>query len=194
MNKEFTNKEIIEMLGGHAKKKNEALNFLYKKVRQALKGIIFKDSGNTSDLDEIVQDAIIAFYENIVVSGIELKGEAVGYICQVGKYMWYKRNGKKTQNSFSIDTIPDESFVVPPEDLLDSNVESFQLIEKLMNGMGRICKQILIQSFYEKKPMDQIAENSGLKNAQNARNKKYKCLKKLRELAEASGHFSNMKN
>ena len=51
-----------------------------------------------------------------------------------------------------------------------------------LSNLGEPCKTILVQYYYMKQTMQEIAAMFHYTNAENAKNQKYKCLQRLKKL------------
>ncbi len=143
--------------------------------------------------DDILQDAIIVWYEKVKNQKFELQTTISGYIYTVGKYIWYNRQRKNKRivpNALQEAMMKEEGFT--EEDFELFHVDKTNLVEQLLEEVGTSCKKILIESIYMKNSMQEIAISNNLKNEQVARNKKSKCLQKLRKIIEASPYFKNV--
>jgi len=169
------------------------LRFLYAEVQPSLTKFILSNNGSSDDVEDIIQDAIIVFYEKVKNNQLQLEKTVSGYIYTVGKYMWYnklRKNKKQVRlenNDFS--KIGLDEFDI---ELFHTNETSF--VKELLSKIGKACQTVLQQSVFEKIAMDQIAQLNGYKNEQIARNKKYRCLKELRTVIEQSTQYQTIVN
>ena len=190
-NKTFTDEEVIEVIEQSSAALDDVLKYLYQKISTSLKPLVLSEGGSIDDVEDVVQDAVIVFYEKIKNKELRLHSTVLGYIYIVGKYIWNNKRRKKRKQLHLVDDR------VKTEDAEDFDVELFDINEKafvgeLMSQLGTGCQKVLTQSIYEQLSMEQIAEQNGYKNEQIARNKKYKCLKQLRKIIESSERFQSM--
>ncbi|MAP55436.1 sigma-70 family RNA polymerase sigma factor [Altibacter sp.] len=170
------------------KNNNEfVLNRLYQENFRKVELFILKNNGTMPYAKDIYQEAFITVWKNIRNDRFTPENETAiqGYLYQIAKNKWldYLRSGhyKKTValqslHSASQEEAPPE--IQPREDqaepVLRNALDSF-------NAMGTSCKQLLIQFYFEKKSMREIADSLKIDEA-SARNKKYRCMQKLRSL------------
>jgi len=64
--------------------------------------------------------------------------------------------------------------------------EQMERVQRMMQQIGEICRQILLLSEYEGRSAVEIAAAVGFSNANSVNSKKYTCLQKLRELMNAA--------
>lgn len=186
----FSNKEILEVLKGKdSKKKDEVFRYIYKELNESLKKFILSNGGNKEDVHDVIQDAIIIYYEKVQDASLEIHSTVLGYIYQTGKYIWYDRRFKlKKHPHIEIDS-NDDRLISNDEGFDMFHIDKTVFVKKLFLLIGEKCKKILIQSVYENKSMEEVAKLNGFKNSQVARNKKHKCLKKLKEIIKTSTYF-----
>lgn len=167
------------------------LHFLYNEVSPTLKQYITNNNGGISDAEDIIQDAIIVFYEKVKQKKIELHSNVIGYIYITGKNMWHNRLRKDKKiihsNDEELSKIGLEAFEI---DFFD--VDEIHFVNELLKELSSSCQTVLTQSIYEKKAMTEIAEINGYKSEQIARNKKYKCLKQLKNIIESSNYYKTI--
>jgi len=189
----YSDSEIISILTSRKKHEDAVLRFLYAEVQPSLTKFILSNNGSSDDVEDIIQDAIIVFYEKVKNNQLQLEKTVSGYIYTVGKYMWYnklRKNKKQVRlenNDFS--KIGLDEFDI---ELFHTNETSF--VKELLSKIGKACQTVLQQSVFEKIAMDQIAQLNGYKNEQIARNKKYRCLKELRTVIEQSTQYQTIVN
>jgi len=63
--------------------------------------------------------------------------------------------------------------------------DDFSHMLKLLNALGEICKEIILDSEYWGYSSEEIARRISFANARSVNSKKYACLKKLRDLLKA---------
>ena len=189
----YSDSEIISILTSQKKHEDAALRFLYAEVQPSLTKFILSNNGTSDDVADIIQDAIIVFYEKVKNNTLQLERTVSGYIYTVGKYMWYNKLRKSKKHvrleNKDFSKIGLDEFDI---ELFHTNETSF--VKELLSKIGKACQTVLHQSVFEKIAMDQIAQLNGYKNEQIARNKKYRCLKELRSVIEQSTQYQTIVN
>lgn len=170
---------------------SQVLKYLYSITDKSLRDFIIANNGTQSIADDILQDAIIVWYEKVKNQEFRLQTTISGYIYTVGKYIWYSKQRKNKEI-----VAADFTNAFDKDDFIEQDFELFQidktnLVSALLDEIGKPCRKILTESIYMKKSMQEIAESNNLKNEQVARNKKSKCLQKLRKIVETSPYFKN---
>lgn len=187
-----TDDKLIDMLKSQSKHEyNEALTFIYSKNYNKVESYILKNSGTIVDAEDIFQDGLIAFYEQVVKGSFRGNSAIATYLFAICKNLWYKklrRAYKKNETYGTEIEITDDGNIVIDTLIKDEETKSLM---SLLDKIGESSKQILILYYYEKKKMKEIAEIMNLENQQVAKNKKFRSLKKLRELAAKIPEMEN---
>lgn len=139
------------------------------------------------DAADCFQDAVIAFYKNIVSGRLqELTCSIRTYLFSIGKRLVYRRNHQRQREQPT-----DHEAGVQPADELDwSLIDRFEhehqrsVLLAAMNKLGEPCRKILTLYYYHHYPMNSVAESVGLPSAGATRIKKMRCLKELKKLVK----------
>ena len=184
----FSDTEIMEMIAASDEVVNDkALRYLYREYYGVMENMILKNNGSGADAEDIFQDALISFYNQVKNGGLQLTCTIKTYIYSICRNLWLMRL-KKNQRTTTLQEY--EEFVDVDDDVLDSieSTEQSSVIAQLLDQLGGDCKKVLIYFYYEKMKMAQITEIMGYKNPQIAKNKRLRCMNRLRKMAlEHSG-------
>ncbi|PPK84784.1 RNA polymerase sigma factor (sigma-70 family) [Neolewinella xylanilytica] len=140
-----------------------------------------------ADAADCFQDAVIAFYKNIVSGKLqELTCSIRTYLFSIGKRLVYRRN-KKRQREPATDH---EAGINPADELDWSLIDRFEhahqqeVLQTAMNKIGSPCREILTLYYYHHYPIESITESVGLPSDGATRIKKMRCLKELKKLVK----------
>lgn len=186
----YSDLEILNAIK-EALDEDSVLEFLYVSVKDSLFPFILSNNGTADDADDILQDAIIVFYEKAKSQEFRLQTTIVGYIYTVGKYIWLNKL-KKQKKKVPLSNENIEDIDISYLDIESHSIDISEFTKTILGTMKEGCRKILIDSIYKKMSMKEIAMEYGLKNEQIARNKKHKCLKSLRVIIEKSSYFSRI--
>ncbi len=130
---------------------------------------------------EIYQLSMVILYENIRDGKLtNLTSTLKTYLFSIG--LNKARDFKKSREKYNANLDP-LNLQLFTEDVSQEELEGkFQVIEKCLEQLGRPCKEILIDFYYFKFNMKDIAQRFGYKNPDSAKNQKAKCIKKLKVL------------
>jgi RNA polymerase sigma factor (sigma-70 family) len=136
---------------------------------------------STDEAVEIYQQAILAFYENIVSGKLSKAGSNIRtYLFAIGKNKVFELHRYQVKVRHTDHPLPDYEDISSEDP--ENNQQLIELSKACLARLGDPCRQILESYYYHKKSMQEIALRLGYKNEQTAKNQKYKCLLRLREL------------
>ena len=170
------------ILQGIRSSDDAALRHLYKVCYPFIRNLVLKNSGTIDDIDDILQEGIIVFYEKVKSDNFTITCSITTFIYSICRNIWLKNLKKKSLNipftkthesiDFTDDTIDEENIL---------NEKQRTLVVALRD-LGDPCKSILTCFYYEQFSMEKIAEKFGYTNADNAKTQKYKCLQRLKSM------------
>lgn len=145
---------------------------------------------DTAALEDIYQDAIIAFYENVSSGSVtRLKSSIATYITAIGKFMIYKHLRKNNMLT-TIDDISqneiDAAFYKYAERLEDDNEELVTGLEHALQKLGEPCQTLLRLFYYEGKDNSYIMKRLHYSSTNVVKSQKYRCLRYLKQLLQSS--------
>ncbi|MGB3801695.1 MAG: sigma-70 family RNA polymerase sigma factor [Lewinella sp.] len=140
-----------------------------------------------ADAADCFQDAVIAFYKNIVSGRLEeLTCSIRTYLFSIGKRLVYRRNQKRQRERPT-----DHEEGINPADELDwSLIDRFEhahqrdVLQAAIHKIGSPCREILTLYYYHHYPIESITESVGLPSDGATRIKKMRCLKELKKLVK----------
>lgn len=153
------------------------LHTLYKKwpdVKRYLRSL----GCNSTDAEDIFQEALVLFARKRTQSDFDLTVEPFHYVKNTCKFLWYNQSRKESKHRTSE---INDSFTEEIDDTWFEKEQQLALIEKALLKLGEKCQQLL-QLFYGKGwSMTDIAKKIGLRNDKVAKAQKYRCLTKAKE-------------
>ncbi|WP_188504963.1 RNA polymerase sigma factor [Parapedobacter pyrenivorans] len=134
-------------------------------------------------LEDIYQDAIIAFYENVRTGKVtELKSAISTYIISIGKFMLYRylRNSRPT-TSLETGDLQEIDWVISNyiENVTDED-ETVSLLQNAIKKLGEPCSTILRMFYYDDKEPTAIMKLLGYANTDVVKSQKYRCMQSLK--------------
>lgn len=142
-------------------------------------------------LEDIYQDAIITFYENVRTGKVkELKSSISTYVISIGKFMIY-RHLKRSKNQLSFDDLQQselDTFVLYIASVGEENPEVMR-VKAAIERLGEPCRRLLQLFYYEERDNASIVEALGYANTDVVKSQKYRCLKSLRSIVEKQRNY-----
>ena len=134
-----------------------------------------KNSGDNDDANDVFQEAVIVIYRKLKANELVLNCAFETYLFSVCKYLWFKQLDRQKaerdmiQDSSSYENEYDHDFM----DAADKN-ERFKLYQKHFQMLGTDCQKLL-QLFFDKISLKQIAQIMGFTSEKYVKKRKFKC-------------------
>ncbi len=141
-------------------------------------------------LEDIYQDTIIAFYENVRTGKVrELRSSISTYIIAIGKFTLFGYL-KKERAAVRINDMGTEELERVFKDYLETvrdEHESLAVVRHAIQRIGEPCRTLLQLFYYEEKDNAAIVELLGYANTNVVKSQKYRCLQTLKILVKKLG-------
>ena len=163
-----------ELLNGILRNDNVILQYIYKNFYYKVNLYVKRNNGDNDDANDIFQEAVIVIYRKLKANELVLNCSFETYLFAVCKYLWFKqltrnKNEKDLlQENFSYENDYDDF----NEDA-DKN-ERYKLYQKHFQMLGSDCQKLL-QLFFEKTSLKQIAQIMGFNSEKYVKKRKFKC-------------------
>lgn len=168
------------------------LTRMYTTIFPAIRKLVRDYGGSEDDAKDVFQDATIVIYEKAQRTDFELTSQFSTFFYGICRNLWMSRQQKKSASEV---TIPEDAKYIADEssDLNYLQVERGKLFYKALRQLGEDCQQVL-QLFFQKTPMEDIAQTMGYASEGYARRRKSQCKDRLVELIKDSPEFSELQN
>ncbi len=153
----------------------EVLIELYKAHEGMIANYVYQHSGNEDDVKDLMQDTLVAIWQNVRKPQFELSAKLSTYLFAIAKNLWLKQldKRKRTKNEDYI-TGKEVADSVDPTQRMD-----YSIVQKALDLLQDKCRNILMMFYFDGFDMDTIAKANGLASASVAKAKKHQCLKGL---------------
>ena len=150
----------------------EVLIELYKAHEGMIANHVYQHSGNEDDVKDLMQDTLVAIWQNVRKPQFELSAKLSTYLFAIAKNLWLKQldKRKRTKNEDYI-TGKEVADSVDPAQRMD-----YSIVQKALDLLQDKCRNILMMFYFDGFDMDTIAKANGLASASVAKAKKYQCL------------------
>jgi RNA polymerase sigma factor (sigma-70 family) len=145
------------------------------------------------EAEEVYQQTMIIFYENIIFGKVTaITTDVKTYVFGIGKNKIREimRNKKPADLSTQTDYLVDTSLFHGNDDQEYEN--KLNMVEHCLDQLGEPCRTILIQFYYHKSSMNDIAEKLNYKNSDSIKTQKFKCIQRLKNIYQASSGTLNI--
>lgn len=178
--KSFTDEQILKGILRHD---NVILTYIYKQYFYKVNAFVRKNMGDEDDVNDVFQEAIIIIYRKLKGNDLLFENRSFEvYLFSVCRFLWLKQLEKKRIEKEKInDTMPfqDEIYDDDLVAVVEKN-ERFLLYQKHFKNISTDCQKIL-QLFFDKVPIKQIAHIMGFKSEKYVKTRKFKCKELLVE-------------
>jgi len=168
-------KYILYLLNNDTK----GISSIYDTYLPKIEAIIGGMGGSKDEAWEIFQESLIIILKKAQSADFQLSSSFYTFLVSICKFKWFNESKKKYKKNVTIDSI---GTLKVDEDIVDSmhKLERFQLYKEKLAELDPECRQLL-DLFFNKIPLREIAQRMGLRSENAAKQKKYKCQKKLIE-------------
>jgi RNA polymerase sigma factor (sigma-70 family) len=183
-----------QILKGILRHDNLILQYIYKQYYYNINYFIRKNQGSEDDASDIFQEAIIIIYRKIKENDLIFeKSSFKGYLFSVCRFLWLKQLEKRRLEKEKLnDSLPYQ------EDLYDDNFnelvsknERYGLYQKHFGTLSTDCQK-LMQLFFEKVSLKDIAKVMGYKSEKYAKKRKFKCKELLISRIKQDAEFKKI--
>ena len=166
----------LDLLNGIQRNDTIVLQYIYKNFYSAINFFIKKNNGDDEDANDIFQEAIIIIYRKLKANDVILDCSFETYLYSICRFLWLKQLDKR---KIEQDKIKDHQEF--QEDLYDEGLEKvvdlnerYRLYQKHFTNLGKDCQKVL-QLYFDKVPLKNIAQIMGFKSEKYAKKRKFKC-------------------
>jgi len=176
----FSDKQFIQRIQENDK---TVLGEIYIKYEKQVFNYIKTHGGDDFDAEDMLQESIIVFWQNVNNGKFNLSSKLGTYIVAVAKNKWRAQlrkrnklsNAEISENIIDAEENPLE-FVLSEEN--KSSIQSaFDLIQP-------ICKQLLMLFYFEERSLEEITKILNFSNSNVTKSKKYQCKKSLESVLQ----------
>ncbi|MGZ3873925.1 MAG: RNA polymerase sigma factor [Mucilaginibacter sp.] len=146
---------------------------LYKSAFPSAARYISKMGGSFDEAKDIFQDALVIYYEKVVVAALTVNTNEKAYLAGICKHLWLRKfkQNNCTATLDGIDVIAD----------IEENQPSDDKLMHFLETAGKKCMELLRSFYYDQVPLADAAKTFGFSGVRSATVQKYKCLEKVRE-------------
>lgn len=157
---------------------------LYKIAYPACASYIKNNNGTSNDAEDFFQEALVALYKNVNKAGFELKSHIKTYLYAITKNLWLTELRKRSKSGLKlVMDDKDTDYVLTQEDTLTEKQEvekKHELISEMLLQVKGGCKEVLIDFYYKKLSLREIAEKYNF-TEQYAKKRRYKCMQAFKK-------------
>jgi RNA polymerase sigma factor (sigma-70 family) len=167
--------------------REKTLEYLYARTYPVVLHYVKERQGREEDAQDLLQDAIILFFEKVVHDRLVLTAAPTTYLVAICKNRWRQEREKRSRQVPLADGHPGGTTETPEPDTHEATAHLLDYV----NQLGEKCRDILVQFYYFGQQLEQIAADHGYRTIRSATVQKFKCLERLRKAVShlSVGHF-----
>ncbi|NLB93395.1 MAG: sigma-70 family RNA polymerase sigma factor [Bacteroidales bacterium] len=172
--RDYTDEQILKGILRHD---NLILQYIYKEFYYKVNLFVKNNSGNEDDANDVFQEAIIIIYRKLKENDLVLeKNTFPSYLFSVSRFLWLRELEKQRVERQKISESLPFQHEIYDDDLVElvKRNEEYSLYQKHFMNLSTDCQKLL-QLFFEKVPLAEIAKIMGYKGENYAKTRKYKC-------------------
>ena len=173
---------LIERIKGN--EGEQCLEEIYRDYRnEFILWAVRHHSCGMEEAKDVFQQSVIIFYENIRFGKVtEITTKVKTYLFSIGKNKMLElmRQRNKHQPGFNDQVVQEHDYLYNEYD--EDYEAKLRNVEASLTKLGDPCKSILMQYYYDRKSMVEIAETMEYKNSDTVKNLKYKCIQRLKQI------------
>lgn len=183
-----------QILKGILRHDNLILQYIYKQYYYSINYFIKKNQGSEDDASDIFQEAIIIIYRKIKENDLVFdRSSFKAYLFSVCRLLWLKQLEKRRVEKEKLnDSLPYQ------DDLYDDSLneiviknERYGLYQRHFAELSTDCQKLL-QLFFEKVQLKDIATIMGYKSEKYAKKRKFKCKELLISRIKQDAEFKKI--
>ena len=183
-----------ELLRGILSNNSVVLRHIYKSYYHKINAFVTRNSGDENDANDIFQEAVIVIYRKLKADNLVLESCTFEtYLYSVCRLLWLKQLDKRKNNIVKVEEIHHYSESIYEDDIQDiaRKNERYKLFQDHFQKLGKDCQKIL-QMFFDKVPIKQIAEIMGFTSESYAKKRKHQCKEYLVRSIKQDTEYKNI--
>lgn len=168
------------------------LERMYRTLFPMVHKLVMEQGGSPDDAKDVFQDAVVLVFEKAQKPGFHLTSKFSTFFYGICRNIWWNQRHKKSGAEI---TIPDDAKYITDEtddaDFIEA--ERGRVFSRAFRQLSEECRNLL-QLYFQKKPMEQIAAQMAYASEGYARLRKFQCKDRLTELVKADPTYRELRN
>ena len=168
------------------------LTRMYTTIFPAIRKLVSDYGGSADDAKDVFQDATMVIYEKVQKPDFQLTSQFSTFFYGICRNLWMSRQQRKSATEV---TIPEDAkYIAEDSPEIDQlQVERGKVFYRALRQLGDDCQQLL-ELFFQKHPMEDIAQKMGYASEGYARRRKSQCKDRLVELVKNAPEYAELQN
>lgn len=167
----------------------EGIKAIYTAFLPRIRTFILRNGGKEEDAQDVFQDALLILFDKSRAKGFVLSSGFYTLLYGICRNLWGNQLQKKSRTEV---TLNDDIKYIEQATQLDEllQVEKQQLFWDSFQKLGTECQELL-ELFFTKKSMEEIAEILSLSSSGYAKKRKFLCKEQLIQLVRSDPRFTS---
>jgi RNA polymerase sigma factor (sigma-70 family) len=157
--------------------REKTLEKIYGRTYPMVLHYIKQHGGTPEDAQDLLQEAIILFYEKLMQEELVLTASVTTYLMSICKNIWRQELEKRNRQSKFSHTEAETTEEPASPEPENGTLALTHFVAKL----GQKCEAILLGFYYFGQSMNQLADQHQYRTVHSATVQKFKCLERLRK-------------
>ncbi len=174
-------------LNGLRQNDYQILDEIYKTYLPKITAMVIQNKGTRDDARDVFQEGLVILFNKLNTPDFELTTGFAAYFYGTCRFIWLRQLKKKYRKEVTLED--DERLIAEAsieKDLIESEQRKFY--KQKFAELTEECQSVL-QSFFNGKPLKEIAQKMGY-TTEYVKRKKYKCKERLAQLIKGDKRFS----
>jgi len=180
----YTDKEMITMLTNVCPLKfDNVVEYITQKLAGRIYHFVLNNGGRKEDVEEVLNDALMVAHEFAVKKKFKKNTSVQAFVFQVSKYKFRRqiRNEKKAPIIYVDDVHYNLNDKLANFEETEVENGQIKILKKAIDSLKTEDKETLIDFYWKKMTMKEIATKNNLGSEQAARNKLYRIRERLKK-------------
>jgi len=170
---------------------NEAFEEAYKKGFPLVYKLVRANNGTTRDAQDLMQDTLFALVKNVRKPNFKLSCKLSTYIFSIARNLWLMKLRQSGRELLNIDSDEQEFIIIDDNEIEEKQQqeEKYNVMAEVLSEMGEKCRKIIMEFYYKKTSLENIAHMVGL-TTQSVKVTKHRCMKDYKEKVISRDSFN----
>jgi RNA polymerase sigma factor (sigma-70 family) len=173
--------EIIQLIRG--RQHHQAIGRLYAEFPR-IRQLVRRKGGGTNDAHDVFQEAIVIFCRRAADPSFQLTSSIGTYLYSVCRHLWKDMQRKQKRQVLLDDMHEVGNEITETVQEHWAREEKYGYLDQVLKQIDARCRQIFQLYYFEKRSMQQVAQQVGFSGEESAKTQKYKCMEQARKLAQ----------
>ena len=172
------------------KGKNSAFEEAYKLGFPLIYKLVTTNNGTKRDAQDLMQDTLFALVKNLRKPDFKLTCKVSTYLYSIARNLWLMKLRGGGKELLNVDDEDQQYVMIEDNEIEQKQVqeEKYQIIADVLKEMGEKCRNIIMEFYYKKTPLAQIAESIGI-TPQSMKVTKHRCMKDFKSRVAANKNY-----